>query len=333
VANGSDGQNGGVFGRIPTTQIIEKRTDSTRSAVKDPVAQARHLALGWATLVLSIILAILSFGQAIFWLAAFVVGVSTFLWFLLQAARTEYIIEGKGTRVGIAPSEALAGFLVSALVGGVAWSLWMVVSTVAIDIPLPDWAATWLPNLAALGSLLGVVFSAAYIIHLEPAFLQELMYRSPAIEQGLGNLISQTDPPWHAGRIQKPARPLPSTPRPIPQSGVPTARAAPPERATDYNERPIATAASNGVFEAPSGIIRTRPDLAEFVQSVGSGVKAPQLKVWESKGRGRDHNWWCDMVDVSAMFGLVSPRKGGAKVRVLRQDWLTILREIEQSLD
>jgi len=204
--NGRGTDSNGVFGRIPQTQIIEKRTDSTRSAVKDPVAQARHLALGWATLVLSLISAILAFGSIIFWLAVLIVSLSTFLWFLWQASRTEYITED-GTQVGVAPAELIAALLLSALAGGIAWSLWKVVSVIIIAVTLPPWLASWLPQVAALGSLLGVVFSAAYIVHLEPAFLQELMYRSPAIEQGLGNLISQKDTPFWVGR--RPSRPLP----------------------------------------------------------------------------------------------------------------------------
>ncbi|MFH1635832.1 MAG: hypothetical protein ABIG63_17710 [Chloroflexota bacterium] len=211
MANGfrGNGQNSGDrFGRIPTTQIIEKREENVQSAVKNPIAQARHLALGWAGLVLSIILALLSLGPVVFWLATFVVSAATFLWFLLQAARTEYVNE-KGSHIGVTPSEALAGFLVSALVGFIAWSLWQVLASVAVDIVLPHWLASWLPNLTALASLIGMIFSLAYIVHLEPAFLQELLYRSPAIEQSLGNLISQTEAPWHVGRIQKPTRPLP----------------------------------------------------------------------------------------------------------------------------
>ena len=340
MANGNGG--GGVFGRIPTTQIIEEREENVQSAVKNPVAQARHLALGWATLVLSSILAMLSFGPAVFWLATFIVGTATLLWFLIQASRTEYIIEGKGSRVGVAPSEALAGFLVSALVGGIAWSLWQVLSFVSVDITLPDWLASWLPNLTALGSLVGLVFSARYIFALEPAFIQELLYRSPAIEQSIGNLISQEKPPWYVGRVQRPPT---SLPKPIPQYGLPTAaRVAPPDNGREnaqvaegddnrFEADAIASSVSSGIFQAPSGGIRYRRDLAEFVQAVGSGVKAPQLGAWESKGQGRDYGWWTDMVDTAALFGLVSAREGGAKTQVLRQDWQQILREIEQGLD
>jgi len=347
MANGfrGNGQNSGDrFGRIPTTQIIEKREENVQSAVKSPIAQARHLALGWAGLVLSIILALLSLGPVVFWLATFVVSAATFLWFLLQAARTEYINE-KGSHIGVTPSEALAGFLVSALVGFIAWSLWQVLASVAVDIVLPTWLASWLPNLTALASLIGMIFSAAYIVHLEPAFLQELLYRSPAIEQGLGNLISQSDAPFWT-KIQKPTA-RPSLPRPIPQySGPPVVRASttPPDNGRDSaqatdddgNGFEVDASASNissGIFQAPSGGIRYRQDLAEFVQSVGAGIKAPQLGAWESKGQGRDYGWWTDMVDTAALFGLVSAREGGAKVQALRQDWQTILREIEQGLD
>ncbi|MFH1634305.1 MAG: hypothetical protein ABIG63_09905 [Chloroflexota bacterium] len=341
MPNGNGQNSGDRFGRIPTTQIIEKREETVQSAVRNPVAQARHLALGWATLVLSFILAMLSFGPAVFWLATFVVSAATFLWFLLQAARTEYVNE-KGSHIGITPSEALAGFLVSALAGFIAWSLWRVLALVAVDIVLPAWLASWLPNLTALASLIGTIFSTAYIIHLEPAFLQELLYRSPAIEQGIGNLVSQEKAPWYAGRVQRPPT---SLPKPIPQWGLPTAaRVAPTDKGRENTQVPngndnsieaaaSASSISKGIFEAPSGGIRYRQDLAEFVQAVGSGIKAPQLGAWESKGQGRDYGWWTDMVDTAALFGLVSAREGGAKTQVLRQDWQTILREIEQRLD
>ena len=138
--------------------------------------------------------------------------------------------------------------------------------------------------------------------------------------------------------MEEPSRPLPparSLPRPIPQSGVPTARVTlpVPERLDNGSGDGYSYSASNGNFEAPSGAIRTRQDLAEFVQSLGSGTREAKFKAWESKTQGRDHGWWGDMVDVAAMFGLVTPRKGGTKIRVLRQDWRVILREIEQGLD
>lgn len=273
-----------------------------------PLAMAFVLGLGSMFLFWAGMWAIRALGRGGFWFIAALMSGAHLCYIIWMAAKYDDAATA---------NTAISGLLTSLLTGWFALAVDRVLFLYALQA-------------AQVAPFVGLL---VFLIMIAVRYIQDLaFFGSPFIEKAIGDVASQEKPPWYASRPRPPSRALP---RPIPQTGVPTARVAPPEpeRATDHNGRPVIAAASNGVFEAPSGIIRTRPDLAEFVQSVGSGVKAPQLKVWESKGRGRDHNWWCDMVDVSAMFGLVSPRKGGAKVRVLRQDWLTILREIEQSLD
>lgn len=310
------GNGGGNLGitrdqRTPA-EVSRKETGGWVLDFKIPLAMAFVLGLGSMFLFWAGMWAIRSLGRGGFWFIAALVSGGHLLYIIWMAAKYDDAATA---------NTAVSGFLVSLLTGWFA---------LAVDRVLFMYAL----QAAQVAPFVGLL---VFLVMIAVRYVQDLaLFGSPFIEKAIGDVASQEKPPWYAGRLRAPStRPLPgpSTPRPIPQSGVPTARAAPPaiEPETD-GDIPNIYSESNGVFEAPSGAIHTRSDLAEFVQSVGSGVREPKFKVWESKGQGRDHRWWGDMVDVAAMFGLVSPRENGKKIRVLRQDWRVILREIGQGL-
>ena len=322
MANGFiGGKNGGIDVTRDTrtpAEVSRKETGGWVMDFKIPVAMAAVLGVGSILLFWSGMWAIRAMGRGGFWLIAALMAGAHLGYVIWMAAK--YDNDTLANTVG-------TGLLVSVLTGWFALAVDRVLFLYALQA-------------AQVAPFVGLL---VFLVMIAVRFVQDLaLFGSPFVEKALGDIASQEKPPWYAGRVQKPPT---SLPKPIPQYGRPTAaRVAPPDNGRDSaqatdddgNGFEVDASASNissGIFEAPSGGIRYRQDLAEFVQSVGSGVKAPQLGAWESKGQGRDYGWWIDMVDTAALFGLVSAREGGAKVQALRQDWQTILREIEQGLD
>jgi len=323
MANGFiGGKNGDIDVKrdIKTpAEVSRKETGGWVMDFKIPLAMAAVLGIGSMFLFWAGMWAIRALGRGGFWFIAAIMAGAHLCYIIWMTAKYD---NDTITRT------VFTGFFVSLLTGWFALALDRVLFLYALQA-------------AQIAPFVGLL---VFLAMIAARFVQELaLFGSPFVEKAIGDIASQEKPPWYAGRVQRPPT---SLPKPIPQFGRPTAaRAAPPDNGRESarvsggdNNDVVASAASassisNGIFEAPSGYIRTRQDLAEFVQIVGSGVKDPQLGAWESKVQGRDYGWWGDMVDTSALFGLVTPREGGTKVRVLRQDWQVILREIEQGLD
>jgi len=298
-------------------EVSRKETGGWVLDFKIPLAMAAVLGIGSMFLFWAGMWAIRALGRGGFWFVAAIVSGGHVAYIIWMAAKYD---NDTITRT------AFTGFFAGLLMG------WFVLAVDQVLFLYALQAAQVAPFVGLL------VFLAMIAIR----FVQDLaLFGSPFIEKAIGDVASSEKPPWYATRPRAPSRPLP---RPIPLSGLPSAAriASPvlePEQETgngDNGKVQVASSAvsiSTGVLEAPSGYVRTRDDLARFVEAVGSGVKSPKFKDWENKPQGRDYGWWGDMVDVAAMFGLVSKRGDGKKVQVLRQDWQVILREIEQGLD
>lgn len=161
--------------RVP---IQEERRAGRELDVRVPVSQARWAALSIALLVVSFLFAAFAFGPAVFWAVTFIVGATTYIWLLIQARRWEE---------GIVPIDVLTGFLLTLLVGFVAWSLWRVLSLIAPGWDLPAWAV----KVQAWVAILSLVFSVSFFLHIELAFSQEMAYRSPFFEQYIFKAIGE----------------------------------------------------------------------------------------------------------------------------------------------
>jgi len=159
-------------------QVDEKRTAGRTLDVGVPVAQARWVSVALTALVASCLWLIVAWGPTVFAIVVFIFGTTTFIWFLIQASRWES---------GVTVLEIFNGVLLTLCCAGIGWSLWKLTSQLVPTMTLPDWLA-WLPLMSRWMSLLSVVFSLAFFLHLELAFVQELAQRSPFQEKAIWNV-------------------------------------------------------------------------------------------------------------------------------------------------
>jgi hypothetical protein len=177
----SNGRNDGKeleIERSARVPIQEERQAGETLDVRVPVKQARWAALSIALLVVSFLLAVISFGSTVFWVVTFIVGTTTYIWLMVQARRWEH---------GLMPLDVITGFLAMLLVGFIAWSLWRVLSLIAPVWDLPDWAV----KVQAWVAILSLVFSVSFFLHIELAFAQEMAYRSPFMEEHIFKALGE----------------------------------------------------------------------------------------------------------------------------------------------
>jgi hypothetical protein len=173
-------------------EITEERKAGVALDVRVPVLQARWAAFALACVIASSLAAIVALGPVAFWVAAFIVSASAFLWALLLASTWED---------GITLLDIGGAFALALLAGFAAWCLAQVATFVGFDLsgfPL------WVRKASAVASLVALVFSLAFYVHVEVAFAQELaLFRSPFVEKAIGEILT------HHGKRWRPPRPQP----------------------------------------------------------------------------------------------------------------------------
>lgn len=155
-------------------QVEESRTEGMKAGFNLPLAQALATAVSATFLVLSIVITIRALG-GIFWIGALIVGITTSLWYLIQATHWEN---------GVTILEIPIALGLSMLTG---WTCYCV-HRVSSDL-VPDW-----PIESPLGNLmisLTPIFFGALTGLLGLAFIQELAQRSPFQEQFIWKVLSE----------------------------------------------------------------------------------------------------------------------------------------------
>ena len=284
--------------RKTPVEVEELRRAGVSLDVLVPVAQSRWAALSIAMLIASFIWCVIALGPMVFWATAFIVGLTTYIWFLRQAARFEYETEEGEWERRVTAGDVVTALLLTLLIGFVAWSLWRVISFLAPELEL----SPMVRKVQALLSLLSLIFSVSFFIHLELAFIQELAQRSPFQEQfiweAVGELLKGRKKDEAKETVRVVPRPVPLRDHGRVMNGNGGNGEA--ERTEDHHR-------GNGhrTVMAPSGVEVTLDDLTTFIRL------APRIgtsfRVW--KERGWDYQRWGDVLDVWAVFGVVEERR------------------------
>ena len=166
--------------RKAPAEVEEKRTAGKRLDVDVPISQARWSALAWVFLVASFLACIKTLGAVIFWGAVFIVGLANFIWFMVQASKWMDIDDDGNEHNALTPTVIFTGTLKTLFFGLVAWSLWRVSTFLTPELGLPDSitdTVAWImaTKIPAILSLLSLIFSVFFLLHIEPAFIQELL--------------------------------------------------------------------------------------------------------------------------------------------------------------
>ena len=155
-------------------QVEEHRTEGLKVGFNLPLAQALVTAISVTLFVLSTVVSIRALDD-LFWVGALVVGVTTILWYLIQATRWEY---------GVTILDVFIALGLSALTGWVCLCAHQVSEHLITDWPVSS-------TLWNLVISLSPVFFGALTVLLGLAFVQELVQRSPFQEQYIWKVISE----------------------------------------------------------------------------------------------------------------------------------------------
>jgi len=199
----------GEFGARTPVEHRETKQVTPITEVGIVVAQSRHVSLALILFLASLLVAPPVFGDGVFWVVTAIIAAASFLWFLRQASTTSYT-RSDGEVVGVAPEEVVAGLALALLCGFVAWSLQRVMGLLGLSV---SWPYDWLRGMMRVIALLAIPASLSYWVHLELRFSQEMAFGSGFLEQAAGALLTQAEPPWYVGRLQRhQADPLPQSP-------------------------------------------------------------------------------------------------------------------------
>jgi len=116
--------------RKPYTPVqVEEKREAGRSLDVDvPRMQANIVSVAAARILASIILAIVTFGPMVFWGIAFAIGLTTFIWYMVQA-RKWVDVDANGTEHNCLDLGAMVrGAFLTMFVAFLAWCLWRVAS-------------------------------------------------------------------------------------------------------------------------------------------------------------------------------------------------------------
>jgi len=187
--------------RKAPAEVEEKRTAGKRLDVDVPISQARWSALAWVSLVASFLTCIKAMGPVIFWCVVFIVGLANFIWFMVQANKWTDVDDNGNEYSTLTPQVIFTGALKTLFFGLVAWSAWRVSTFLTPELGLSDGVANtiaWImaTKVPAVVSLLWVVFSVFFLLHIEPAFIQELLQRSPFQEQFIWSAVGAIIEHW-----------------------------------------------------------------------------------------------------------------------------------------
>jgi hypothetical protein len=198
-------------GERTPVQVEERRVEGKAQGHDLPKIQARSSAVILTLFVASFISFLIAMGPALFWLTTSVFGLTTLIWCLRQARQWEFQDETGNWYSPSVPALAV-GVFATLLLGLVAWSVQRVLGYFTPEIEWSGFVARAVEFLTHVkahiwGSFLAFVFFFAFFLHLEPAFLQELLYRSPFFEQyvfeALGDLIK-----YHGKRPRPKRQPM-----------------------------------------------------------------------------------------------------------------------------
>jgi hypothetical protein len=180
--------------------VEENREAGLVLDVSVPVLQARYAAAALAAVVASAVFLIAAMGENVLYAGWFVLGVTTFIWWMWKALHFTLDEPGEdGHKVAVTLFDLLVGIIVTLFPGFLAWCLWRVIAMLVPSFALPAWMShetarimrdVW-RTVAPLTSLLSFVFSCSFWLHIELAFIQELAQRSPHQEKSVWDAIGQ----------------------------------------------------------------------------------------------------------------------------------------------
>jgi len=208
---GYGGDNGGgMFGRRPPAEVHEERKAGEALDYRLVIKQARAVSLALAFAFLSAILAVIALGPALFWGVAGVVSLTSMIWWMRQEVRLERAaMRGEEIEQGINFLSIASSVAIALLTAFVAWCFWRVAGYMVPEIHMPEWwdGSFWqraLVSVTRLGSLLSLIFSIWYFIHLEIPFGQEAIQRSPMQEQFIWQAIGKILETWGVAAVRRP---------------------------------------------------------------------------------------------------------------------------------
>jgi len=160
--------------RTTPVEIHERRAYTRETEWRVPVIQALTVAVGVGTTLLTGIVATRAIGPVAFWLGAFIVSFSTFVYMMRVAFRQE-MLDWR---------DPIASFLLALFNGFVFYCLWRMSM-----LALPAWPirARFLNILVAIPFVICVVFT----VLIGAAFTLELLQRSPFMEQSIYGAIGE----------------------------------------------------------------------------------------------------------------------------------------------
>jgi len=208
---GFGGDNGGgMFGRRPPAEVHEERRAGEALDYRLVIKQANAVSWALAFMLLSVILAVVALGPVLFWGMAGVVSLTSTIWWMRQEVRLERAAaRGEEIEKGINFLSIASSVAIALLTAFVAWCFWRVAGYMVPEVHMPEWwgGSFWqraLTSIVRLASLIWLIRSIWYFIHLEIPFGQEAIQRSPLQEQFIWQAIGKILETWGVAAVRRP---------------------------------------------------------------------------------------------------------------------------------
>lgn len=173
--------------RGPQTPIEEEKQFNRENEFEVPKLQSRAVSWAAARMVPVLVLLIAAWGPIVFYVVSAVIGTMVFAWWLFRAAFKEYVDDDTGqVFAGVAREDMITGLLIALTPAVITWLAAQAIKYAVPVLPVPEqWSLVWWAwRYGAPILLLGVLVYCLWDFSLRAvAFVQELTYRSPFMEQ------------------------------------------------------------------------------------------------------------------------------------------------------
>jgi len=188
------GNGGGGFSykreidRTTPSEVGEHREAGPVLDVQVPKAQAHAVSMAAARLVAAFVLCIAAMGATAFFGVAFVIGVTTFIWYLVQA-RKWVDVDAEGNEINCLDLGAIVrGIFLTAFSAFLAWCLWRVVTFVAPPVVVTPGGMAGAREIVTLLMKIGVIVVSMLTV-LEVAFARGRGLKFSLAALGIGVIL------------------------------------------------------------------------------------------------------------------------------------------------